>query len=126
MGIIQMLLTMLTKIPDTDGDKYHMYDTIPSYVEIILRLGLVGFFLYGWYCQWSPRPYTKKKRGYRSLAQDQEPITTSNLKLDHKLERFLPVLIFIALLYMLSLPLLLIFDNLAAISSRATSAIIFI
>lgn len=126
MGIIQMLLTMLTKIPDTDGDKYHMYDTIPSYVEIILRLGLVGFFLYGWYCQWSPRPYMKKTRGYHSLAQDQEPITTSNLKLDHKLERFLPVLIFIALLYMLSLPLLLIFDNLAAISSRATSAIIFI
>lgn len=46
-GFILVILTMITKINDGDDDKYHMYDTIPTYVIMILKLICYMCFLAG-------------------------------------------------------------------------------
>ena len=46
LGFINIILTMLGKINDSDHDKYHMYDSIPSYILIFFRLiGVVTFII---------------------------------------------------------------------------------
>lgn len=47
LGIINLILTLLGKINDGSSDKYHMYDTIPSYLLVFFRVVTVGIFIYG-------------------------------------------------------------------------------
>ena len=54
LGVFDILLTMLSKIPDTSGTKYHMFDTIPSYILICLRIILLFIIFYGIFCQVYP------------------------------------------------------------------------
>ena len=54
LGVFDILLTMLSKIPDGSGTKYHMFDTIPSFILIFLRIILLFIIFYGIYCQVYP------------------------------------------------------------------------
>lgn len=47
LGIINLILTLLGKINDGDSDKYHMYDTIPSYLLVFFRIVTVIIFAVG-------------------------------------------------------------------------------
>jgi hypothetical protein len=47
LGLINLILTILGKINDGDADKYHMYDTIPSYVLIFFRITTIIVFAVG-------------------------------------------------------------------------------
>lgn len=47
LGIINLILTLLGKINDGDFDKYHMYDTIPSYLLVFFRVCTVIIFIVG-------------------------------------------------------------------------------
>lgn len=47
LGIINLILTLLGKINDGDADKYHMYDTIPSYMLVFFRIVTVIVFTIG-------------------------------------------------------------------------------
>ena len=46
LGLINVILTMLGKINDSDHSKYHMYDSVPSYILIFFRIvAFVAFFI---------------------------------------------------------------------------------
>ena len=47
LGLINLILTLLGKINDGDSDKYHMYDTIPSYMLVFFRIVTVITFAIG-------------------------------------------------------------------------------
>lgn len=47
LGLINLILTLLGKINDGDSDKYHMYDTIPSYLLVFFRVCTVLIFVVG-------------------------------------------------------------------------------
>lgn len=47
LGLINLILTLLGKINDGDSDKYHMYDTIPSYLLVFFRVCTVFIFVVG-------------------------------------------------------------------------------
>jgi hypothetical protein len=47
LGLINLILTLLGKINDGDSDKYHMYDTIPSYLLVFFKIVHVIIFLIG-------------------------------------------------------------------------------
>lgn len=47
LGLINLVLTLLGKINDGDSDKYHMYDTIPSYLLVFFRVCTVLIFIIG-------------------------------------------------------------------------------
>ena len=47
LGLINLILTLLGKINDGDSDKYHMYDTIPSYLLVFFRVCTVVIFAIG-------------------------------------------------------------------------------
>lgn len=47
LGLINLILTLLGKINDGDSDKYHMYDTIPSYLLVFFRVCTVLIFAIG-------------------------------------------------------------------------------
>ena len=47
LGLINLILTLLGKITDGDSDKYHMYDTIPSYLLVFFRIVTVIIFFIG-------------------------------------------------------------------------------
>lgn len=47
MGLITVILTMLNKITDGAHDKYHMYDTIPSYLLVFFKFLTIIIFLVG-------------------------------------------------------------------------------
>lgn len=47
LGIINLILTLLGKINDGSSDKYHMYDTIPSYLLVFFRVLTVLIFIIG-------------------------------------------------------------------------------
>lgn len=47
MGFINLILTLLGKINDGDHDKYHMYDTIPSYILVFFRVISLAVFVGG-------------------------------------------------------------------------------
>lgn len=47
LGLINLVLTMLGKINDGDHDKYHMYDTIPSYMLVFFRICTLLVFIIG-------------------------------------------------------------------------------
>ena len=47
LGFINIILTILTKINDGDHDKYHMHDTIPSSILLLLRICSLAIFLVG-------------------------------------------------------------------------------
>lgn len=47
LGIINLILTLLGKINDGDSDKYHMYDTLPSYMLVFFRVVTVLIFVIG-------------------------------------------------------------------------------
>ncbi len=47
LGFLNVIVTLLNKINDTDHDKYHMYDTIPGYILIGLRIFIFIIYLIG-------------------------------------------------------------------------------
>lgn len=47
LGIINVILTLLTKINDGDHNKYHMHDTIPSYLLLAFRIISLLVFVLG-------------------------------------------------------------------------------
>lgn len=47
LGVINLVLTLLGKINDGEYDKYHMYDTIPSYLLVFFRVINVIIFSIG-------------------------------------------------------------------------------
>jgi hypothetical protein len=47
LGIINLILTLLGKINDGEADKYHMYDTIPSYLLVFFRVVTIIIFAIG-------------------------------------------------------------------------------
>lgn len=47
MGLITVILTLLNKITDGAHDKYHMYDTIPSYLLVFFKLLTIIIFIAG-------------------------------------------------------------------------------
>lgn len=47
LGLINVVLTMLTKINDKDYDKYHMYDSISAYILIFFRIMALLVFILG-------------------------------------------------------------------------------
>ena len=47
LGLINLILTLLGKVNDGDSDKYHMYDTIPSYLLVFFRVVTVAILLIG-------------------------------------------------------------------------------
>ena len=44
LGLINITLTMLGKINDNDHAKFHMYDSIPSYILVFFRIVAVIAF----------------------------------------------------------------------------------
>lgn len=47
MGLITVILTLLNKITDGAHDKYHMYDTIPSYLLVFFKFLTIIIFVAG-------------------------------------------------------------------------------
>jgi hypothetical protein len=47
MGLITVILTLLNKITDGAHDKYHMYDTIPSYLLVFFKAITIVVFMVG-------------------------------------------------------------------------------
>jgi hypothetical protein len=47
LGVVNILMTMLTKINDGDHDKYHMYDSIPAYIMVGFRMIAFIVFIVG-------------------------------------------------------------------------------
>ena len=47
MGLITVILTLLNKITDGAHDKYHMYDTIPSYLLVFFKIITIIIFWVG-------------------------------------------------------------------------------
>ena len=47
MGLITVILTLLNKITDGAHDKYHMYDTIPSYLLVFFKAIIIVVFMVG-------------------------------------------------------------------------------
>lgn len=47
MGLITVILTLLNKITDGAHDKYHMYDTIPSYLLVFFKVITILIFVVG-------------------------------------------------------------------------------
>lgn len=47
MGLITVILTLLNKITDGAHDKYHMYDTIPSYLLVFFKFITILIFAGG-------------------------------------------------------------------------------
>ena len=46
LGVVNVVLTMLNKLSDGDHDKYHMFDTIPAYITVVMRMaGFVCFMV---------------------------------------------------------------------------------
>ncbi len=37
LGLLNIIVTILNKINDSDHDKYHMYDSVPGYILIGFR-----------------------------------------------------------------------------------------
>lgn len=95
-GVINILLTMLSKIPDGSGKKYHLYDTIPSYILVILRIGLLFSMAYGIYCQVYPLGSSSSKRSQRTKTKD------------YKLINFLYYFVLLSFFYVLSVIIIII------------------
>ena len=47
LGLVNVILTILTKLNDGEHDKYHMHDTVPSYILLYFRFMSLGLFLIG-------------------------------------------------------------------------------
>ena len=47
LGLINLILTLLGKVNDGESDKYHMYDTVPSYLLVFFRVVTVGILVIG-------------------------------------------------------------------------------
>ena len=47
LGLVNIILTLLTKINDGDHNKYHMHDTIPSYLLLAFRMMSLFIFVVG-------------------------------------------------------------------------------
>lgn len=47
LGLINLILTLLGKVNDGESDKYHMYDTIPSYLLVFFRVVAVLIMVIG-------------------------------------------------------------------------------
>jgi hypothetical protein len=45
--MLNLLLTLMCKINEGEWDKYHMYDTIPSYLLVVFRILSVLVFMAG-------------------------------------------------------------------------------
>lgn len=52
LGLINIILTLLTKINDGDHNKYHMHDTVPSYLLLAFRLMTLLIFIVGIILTW--------------------------------------------------------------------------
>ncbi len=47
MGMANVILTLLGKIADGEHDKYHMFDTIPSYILVVFKFIYLFVFVGG-------------------------------------------------------------------------------
>lgn len=63
-GFISVLLTMLTKITEGEDDRFHMFDTIPTYIQIVMKLILYIVFLMGIIYSKSKKTSTGPIRSY--------------------------------------------------------------
>lgn len=52
IGLVNIILTLLTKINDGDHNKYHMHDTIPSYLLLGFRFMTLMVFSIGIFITW--------------------------------------------------------------------------
>ena len=63
-GFISVLLTMLTKITEGEDDRFHMFDTIPTYIQIAMKLILFIVFFIGTIYSQSKKTSTGPIRSY--------------------------------------------------------------
>ena len=47
LGFIHIIVVVLNKVTDGSHDKYHMFDTIPAYIMLFLRIVAFGVFVWG-------------------------------------------------------------------------------
>jgi len=47
MALINVILTLLTKITDGSHNKYHMYDSIPAYLLVFFKFVTIIIFAVG-------------------------------------------------------------------------------
>lgn len=94
LGLINLILTLLGKINDGDSDKYHMYDTIPSYLLVFFRVCTVFIFVVGLI-----RLYLENRKNQSILA-------------------FLTNFGFMGSIYFLSLPAIMLIAVVLPVSSR--------
>lgn len=52
LGMINLVLTLLGKINDGSAEKYHMYDTVPSYILVFFRFVTIPVMLFGVIKEW--------------------------------------------------------------------------
>lgn len=102
LGFINIILTMLGKINDSDHDKYHMYDSIPSYILIFFRLIAIVIFIIG------------------------ISITIYQHSKDAKVLVFYKRFAFLGGLYFFSLPLLFIFSEFFHDNDKEEFAFVFV
>ena len=92
--MINVILTLLTKINDGDHNKYHMHDTIPSYLLLAFRfMGLIIFVV--------GIIYT-----YRGNSQEDNTIS------------FVRKIGIIGIIYFLSLPAMILWCSMIHLSDR--------
>ena len=93
LGLINIILTLLGKINDGSSDKYHMYDSIPSYLLVFFRLATVLVFIIGII------------KSYRETT-------------DTKTSSFFYTFGLIGVAYFLSLPLILVLVEFSSIENK--------
>lgn len=94
LGLVNLILTLLGKINDGDSDKYHMYDSIPSYLLVFFKLVHVIVFVVGLILL------------YRSSSKNTQIV------------KFIANFGFMGAIYFFSLPAIMLMANLLPHSSR--------
>lgn len=94
LGLVNIILTLLTKINDGDHNKYHMHDTIPSYLLLAFRMMSLFIFVVGIFMT------------YRGNKKS-EPIQSFLMKIG-----------FVGTIYFLSLPVMMLWCTMIEVSER--------
>ena len=94
LGLVNIILTLLTKINDGDHNKYHMHDTIPSYLLLAFRFMSLFIFIVGIFMT------------FRANRKS-EPIQDFLIKIG-----------FVGTIYFLSLPVMMLWCTMIEVTDR--------